>query len=105
MFRINTVKDLRMKMDDITHDSDYLVETKMVWAKTGKKVTRKYRCTFGKRKGRVVADPSQCSKPVDMKKRFTLRRTTAQKGSRMTRKAQRTKRTNPASKMVRALNK
>jgi len=40
-----------------------------------------------------------------MKKRFTLRRTKAQKGSRMTRKAQRTKRTNPASKMVKALNK
>jgi len=77
----------------------------MVWAKKGGKVARKYRCTFGSRKGRVVSDPSQCSKPVDMKKRFTLRSTKAQKGSRMTRKAQRTKRTNPASKMVKALNR
>lgn len=94
-----------MKLEDIIFESDMLVETKMVWARKGKKVARKYRCTFGKRKGRVVANPSQCSAPVDMKKRFTLRRTKAQKGSRMTRKAQRTKRTNPASKMVRALNK
>lgn len=95
-----------MKLTDIiTNESESLVETKMVWARKGKKIARKFRCTFGKRKGRVVSDPSQCSKPVDMKKRFTLRRTKAQKGSRMTRKAQRTKRTNPASKMVRALNK
>lgn len=94
-----------MKLNDIINESDSLVETKMVWARKGKKIARKYRCTFGKRKGRVVADPSQCSKPVDMKKRFTLRRTKAQKGSRMTRKAQRTKRTNPASKAVRALNR
>jgi len=87
------------------YENMHIAETKMVWARKGKKVARKYRCTFGKRKGRVVADPSQCSRPVDVKKRFTLRRTKAQKGARMTRKAQRTKRTNSASKMVRALNK
>ena len=94
-----------MKANEIISESETLVETKMVWAKKGNKVARKYRCTFGKRKGRVVSDPSQCSKPIDMKKRFTLRRTKAQKGSRMTRKAQRTKRTNPASKAVKALNR
>lgn len=94
-----------MRMMEILDESAVLVETKMVWAKSGKKVVRKFRCTYGRRKGRVVSDPSQCSKPVDMKKRFTLRKTKAQKGSRMTRKAQRTKRTNPASKMVKALNK
>jgi len=94
-----------MKMNDIINESEDLVETKMVWAKKGGKVARKYRCSFGKRTGRVVSDPSQCSKPIDMKKRFVMKRTKAQKGSRMARKAQRTKRTNPASKMVRALNK
>lgn len=94
-----------MLIDDITGESDALVETKMVWARKGKSVARKYRCTFGPRKGRVVSDPQQCSRPVNLKKRFTLKRTKAQKGSRMTRKAQRTKRTNSASKMVRALNK
>jgi len=92
-------------MNDILDGNESLFEAKMVWAKTGGKVSRKFRCTFGKRKGRVVSSPSQCSAPVDMKKRFTLRRTKAQKGSRMTRKAQRTKRVNPASKMVKALNK
>lgn len=94
-----------MKLDDIIYESESLVETKMVWARKGKKIARKYRCTFGKRKGRVVGDPSQCSRPVDLQKRFTLRRTKAKKGGMMARKAKRTKRTNPASKMVRALNK
>jgi hypothetical protein len=94
-----------MLIDDIIGESPALIETKMVWARKGKSVARKYRCTFGPRKGRTVSDPQQCSKPIDMQKRFTLRRTKAQKGSRMTRKAQRTKRTNSASKMVRALNK
>ncbi len=83
-----------------------LIETKIVWAKKGKNnITRKYRCSFGKRKGRVVASPSQCSAPIDMKKRFTLKKTKARLGSKMARKARKTKRFNPASKRVRALNK
>ena len=83
-----------------------LIETKIVWAKKGKNnITRKYRCSFGKRKGRVVASPGQCSAPIDMKKRFTLKKTKARLGSKMARKARKTKRFNPASKRVRALNK
>ncbi len=83
-----------------------LIETKIVWAKKGKNnITRKYRCSFGKRKGRVVASPSQCSAPIDMKKRFTLKKTKAKYGKRLARKANKTKRVNPASKRVRALNK
>lgn len=98
-----------MQISDIITESSNteapLMETKMVWARKGKKIARKFRCTFGPRKGRVVSDPSQCSKPIDIKKRMTLRKTKAKKGSRMTRKAQRTKRTNPASKMIKALNR
>jgi|TARA_B110000263_G_scaffold250111_1_gene270574 hypothetical protein len=83
-----------------------LIETKLVWAKKGKNsITRKYRCSFGKRKGRVVASPMQCSAPIDMKKRFSLKKTRARLGSKMVRKAKKTKRFNPASKRVRALNK
>ncbi len=83
-----------------------LIETKIVWAKKGKNnITRKYRCSFGKRKGRVVATPMQCSAPIDMKKRFQLKKTKARLGSKMARKAKKTKRFNPASKRVRALNR
>ena len=82
-----------------------VVEAKLVWARKGKALTRKFRCTVGKRAGRVVANPTQCSAPIDLKKRFTLKRTKAIKGARMARKAKRTKKFNPASRMVAKLNK
>ena len=82
-----------------------VVEAKLVYGKRGNKVVRKFRCTVGKRKGRVVSEPSQCSKPFDLKKRFTLKKTKARMGSRITKKAQRTKRLNPASRILRQLNK
>ena len=82
------------------------VEAKMVWARKGKKgISRKYRCAVGKRKGRVVANPSQCSAPIDLKKRFVLKRTKAQKGARMARIAKRTKKINPASKAIQRMNR
>jgi hypothetical protein len=84
---------------------DVVVEAKLVYGKRGNKVVRKFRCTVGKRKGRVVSEPSQCSKPIDLKKRFTLKKTKARIGSRITKKAQRTKRLNPASRILRQLNK
>jgi len=81
------------------------LEEKRVWARSGKKVVRKYRCTSGRRKGRIVANIGQCFAAPDMKKRFQLKKTKARLGSRITRKARRTKRVNPASKRVQALNK
>jgi hypothetical protein len=84
---------------------DPVVEAKLVWARKGKQLTRKFRCTVGKRAGRVVSNPTQCSAPFDLKKRFTLKRTKAIKGARMARKAKRTKKFNPASRMVQKLNK
>ena len=84
---------------------DVVVEAKLVYGKRGNKVVRKFRCTVGKRKGRVVSEPSQCAKPIDHKKRFTLKKTKARMGARITKKAQRTKRLNPASRILRQLNK
>lgn len=81
------------------------LEEKRVWARSGKKVVRKYRCTSGRRKGRVVAKIAQCFAAPDMKKRFTLKKTKARVGGRMARKARRTKRVNPVSRRVQALNK
>ena len=85
--------------------SDVGWEAKLVYGKRGNKVVRKFRCTVGKRKGRVVSEPSQCAKPIDLKKRFTLKRTKARMGARISRKAQRTKRLNPASRILKQLNK
>ena len=44
----------------------------MAWAKRGNKVVRKYRCTSGRRKGRIVATPAQCFAAPDIKKRIKL---------------------------------
>jgi hypothetical protein len=84
---------------------DQPLDEKQVWARTGKKVVRKYRCTGGKRKGRVVAKMSQCFAAPDIKKRVKFKQTRARLGARMARKAKRTKRINPASRRVQAMNR
>jgi hypothetical protein len=81
------------------------LEEKRIWARSGKKIVRKYRCSGGRRHGRIVAKIAQCFAAPDMKKRFTLKKTKARVGSRMTRKARRTKRVNPVSRRVQSLNK
>ena len=78
---------------------------RQVYAKRGNTVVRKYRCTSGARKGRVVTNVGQCFAPPDIAKRNRLRITKARLGSKMVRKAKRTKRTNPASIRVRAMNR
>ncbi len=82
-----------------------ITEAKVVFAKRGNSVAKKFRCTVGKRKGRVVASPQQCAAPIDLKKRFIMKRTKASKGARMLKKAQRTKKTSAASKIAARLNK
>lgn len=84
---------------------DEIISERQVWAKSGSKVVRKYRCMSGGRKGRTVKDPAQCFAAPDIKKRMTLKRTKARLGARMARKAKKTKRINPASRRVAALNK
>jgi|TARA_R110000803_G_C11888781_1_gene310683 hypothetical protein len=81
------------------------LEEKQVWARKGTKVVRKYRCGGGQRAGRIVANPTQCFKAIDIKKRANMKRTRARLGGKMARKAKKTKRTNPASKLLRTLNK
>ena len=82
-----------------------VAEAKVIFRKRGNKVKRAFRCTVGPRKGRPVQNPQQCAAPINLRKRFVLRRTRAQKGARMMKKAQRTKRLSPASRIVARLNK
>jgi len=83
---------------------DPLLE-KQVWARSGKKVVRKYRCASGRRRGKVVAKPQQCYAPLNLKASITLKKTKSRKGSQMARKAKRTKRTNASSRAVQRLNR
>ncbi len=92
-----------MRLDEVTSDS--ITEARMVWRKQGNKIVRAVRCTGGPRKGRVVKSGGDCSKPINIKKRMTLKRTKARMGKRMSRKANRTKRINPSSMRLRSMNK
>ena len=82
-----------------------LDEARLIFGRKGTKVVKKYRCTFGRKKGRIVSNPSVCGAPLDIKKRFTLKKTRARMGQRIVRKALRTKRFNPASRRVAKMNK
>ncbi len=94
-----------MLLEDCLNE-DVLIETRVVWARKGKnQVVKKYRCTYGTRKGRAVSSPSQCAAPIDLKKRLQLRKTKAKYGPRLIRKALRTKKYNIASKRIQAMNK
>lgn len=84
---------------------DVICESKMVWARRGNKLSRKHRCTAGPRKGRIVASPDQCFKPIDVQKRVAMKKTKAAKGPRMSKRASRAKKYNIASKVLRILNK
>lgn len=68
-----------------------------IYGKTGDKTVRKYRCTSGSRKGRIVAKPSTCTAPRNVKASRTLKTTKRQQGSKMMVKTKRTKRSNPKS--------
>lgn len=78
---------------------------KLVYAKQNGKLVKKWRCTSGKRKGRLVAEPGNCFKPIDIKKRAMMKRIRRKKNASMTKRAQITKRIDPVSKQVRRLNK
>jgi hypothetical protein len=84
--------------------SDIILE-KQIWGRKGVKVVRKYRCTGGRRHGRIVSKMTQCYAPLDFKQSARFKRLKKAIGTRMQRKSQRTKRVNPASRRLKALNK
>jgi len=84
---------------------DVVTEAKRVWAKRGKKLKRMIRCTSGKKKGRTVANVGACSKAINVKKRFMMKRIRKRFNAKIVRKSQRTKKFNPLSKRLKSMNK
>ena len=84
---------------------DEIVTEKVAWKRRGNTLKRQFRCSSGPRKGRVVANPGQCFKPIDIKKRLNLRKMKARMGSRLQRKAGRTKKFNPISRRLKSMNR
>ena len=75
-----------------------------IYGRSGNKTVRKYRCTSGSRKGRIVAKPSTCTAPRNVKASNTLKTTKRKKQSAMNVKSSRTKRSNPRSTALKSLN-
>lgn len=81
------------------------INEKQIWSRKGTTLVRKYRCSGGRRHGRVVSKMSQCFAPLDVKQSVRFKRIKSRLGDRMSRKSKRTKRVNPASRRLKALNK
>jgi hypothetical protein len=77
----------------------------MVWSRQGGKQVRKYRCTSGVRKGRVMASPASCNKPLDVSKGQTLKKTKASKAGKVNMTGIRTRKQNPRSRRLKVINK
>ena len=75
-----------------------------IMGRSGNKNVRKYRCTSGSRKGRIVAKPSTCTAPKNVKASRTLKKTKRARGASINVKTNRTKRSNAASKRLSNLN-
>ena len=63
-----------------------------IFGKSGNKTVRKYRCTSGTRKGRIVAKMSTCTAPKSVKKATTLKKVKRAGAKRQAVKIARTKR-------------
>ena len=78
--------------------------TPQIFGKYKNQVKRRYRCTTGPRKGRMVADPATCSAPINIKKRMDFRATRAKKKGIQGARTGYTKKYNPTSKIAKKLN-
>ena len=67
-------------------------------------VARKYRCTSGPRKGRIVAKAATCNAPKKMSASNTLKKTRRSKGRSIDIKRSRTGRTSPTTQKLKRIN-
>ena len=84
--------------------SEILEATSRVWGRVGNKQVRKYRCTHGMRKGRVMSSPAACNAPINISKSNRLKQTKGGKAKTIGFKTARTRRINPARQRLRRFN-
>lgn len=74
-----------------------------VSGRVGGQIVRKYRCTSGFRKGRIVSKPSTCTAPRNIKRSVGIKKMKSAKGTYQKIKTQRTK-TRKTTSRLRKLN-
>lgn len=72
--------------------------------RSGNKIVRKYRCTSGARRGRIVAKPGTCSAPRNVGSSINIKKAQRKKGSQMAIKSARTKRATKTTQRLGKLN-
>lgn len=93
-----------MKIEELLHD-EYLDEgAKRAYKRMGMEIVRKYRCTSGRKKGKLVSDPAQCSMRKNPKKVRQGRKSARLNKAVRVRKTQMAKRSS-LSKVLRSMNK
>ena len=86
--------------------SDILTEAATTtYGRSKGKVVRKYRCTSGERKGRIVAKASTCNAPINVKAKLTMKKTRARKSPIIKIKTRFQNRMVAQSKRIERLNK
>lgn len=86
--------------------SDIVIEAATTtYGRSKGKVVRKYRCTSGTRKGRIVAKASTCNAPINVKSKLTMKKTRARKSPMIGIKTRFQKRMGAQSKRIARLNK
>jgi DNA-directed RNA polymerase subunit F len=80
-------------------------EHRMVWKSTKKGPKLAWRCTSGFRANRTVPDARDCGKPLDFAQSQRMKVTRRRTSKAQARKAKKTKKVNPISKLIRKLNK
>lgn len=75
-----------------------------IYGRKGGQSVRKYRCSSGPRKGRIVAKMATCTAPKSVKKATTLKKVKRAGAKRQAVKIARTKRANPASRRLPKVN-
>lgn len=90
-------------LEDI--ELDFLEEGYVgIAGRSGNKIVRKYRCTSGARRGRIVSKPSTCSAPKNVRSSVNMKKAKRRKGAVMKIAAARTKRARKSSKRLATLN-
>jgi hypothetical protein len=85
--------------------SEFITEHRLVWKRTPTGVKLRWRCESGPRKNRTVPNVTDCSAAPDMAKAQRMKTTRQRTKIRQARKAKRTKKINPQSRLISRLNK
>jgi translation elongation factor EF-Tu-like GTPase len=72
--------------------------------RSGNKIVRKFRCTTGARRGRIVSKPSTCSAPKNVRSSINIKKAKRRTGSLMKVQAARTKRARKTTQRLKKLN-